>query len=128
MKNQQGTTLVEVLAALVILGIVGVGFIWAMTDITRTTPMVDDKTTALSLAESQIEYIRNQEYGWDYLKVGTPQGFHIHSPMAFPLDANGDGSIKGEENYIQKIRVDIWVPEANGGSKVVTTLEEYRTL
>ncbi len=128
MKNQQGTTLVEVLVAVAILGVVGVGFIWGMTSVTKTVPMVDDKVTALSLAESQMEYIRNQPYGWFYETVDAPPGMHIVTPMAFDFDANGDNLINQDDDFIQQIRIAIWVPEVNGGSKVVITLEEYRAL
>ncbi len=122
MKNQQGMTLVEVLSALAILGIVGAGFLWGMTDITKTTPRVDDKSTALSIAESQIEYIRNQNWqdadagGAEvYDLIDTPYGFNIQSPTALPM-----------ETGLQKLRVQVWVPDSDGSRKILVTLEEYR--
>ena len=130
MKNQQGTSLVEVLVSVMILGIVGVGFIWGMTTITKTTPLIDDRSTALSLAESQMEYIRNQPYGWDYDTIDTPTNVYIGTPMAFQFDANGDGMIDAEDDSIQKIEIKILVPDPDKalGRKMLINLEGYRTL
>ncbi len=132
MKNQKGTTLVEVLVALTILGITGTGFLYSMTDLTEATPRVDDKVTALSLAESQMEYIRSQPFqqadaggGMVYNLIpedDRPAGFNIVTPMAIPWDANGDGI---DDAFFEKLRVQVWVPTSSG-SKVLITLEEYR--
>ncbi len=133
MKNQKGTTLVEVLVAVVLLGICGTGFLWGMTNVTRTTPVVDDRSTALSVAESQMEFIRNQPYsepianggeGYQTLSAEKiPKGYFIDTPMAFPLDADWSG---GPDQFIQKLEVRVWVPQAGGGQDIVVTLEEYR--
>ena len=93
MKNQTGTTLIEVLVALVILGIAGAGFMIGMTSVTRSSTATDEKVMAMSLAESQMENIRNQEYGWNYDVVDLPVGMNIDTPMAFRFDANGDGVV-----------------------------------
>lgn len=128
MKNQMGTTLVEVLVALVILGIAGAGFMMAMISVTKSSTTTDEKVMAMSLAESQMEYIRNQEYGWDYELVDIPVGLNIDTPMAFQFDANSDGVIDHRDNYIQKLEVAVWVPDSDSGRDVLVTLEEYRTL
>ena len=61
-KNQKGLTLIEVLIALVILGIVTVALLTALTTSSRALILADEKTTAESLARSQLEYVKNAEY------------------------------------------------------------------
>ena len=60
--NSKGQTLIEVLIALAILGIVVVAFMTALTTASRAIIVADEHTTAESLARSQLESVKNQGY------------------------------------------------------------------
>ena len=68
-KNQKGQTLIEVLIAVAILGIVAVAFLSALTSASRAVIIGDERTTAESLIRSELEYVRSQEFSsppWSY--------------------------------------------------------------
>ena len=60
--SQRGQTLIEVLIALAILGVVAVTFLTALSTSSRTLILADEKTTAESLSRTQLEYLKNQPY------------------------------------------------------------------
>ena len=61
-KNQRGMTLVEVLLALSILAVVAVVFLMAMSTSSRGVLLSQEHVSAESLAKSQMEYIKQQNY------------------------------------------------------------------
>lgn len=61
-KNERGMTLIEVLIALAILGLVAVAFLSGLTTASRALLIADERTTAESLARSQMEYVKSQGY------------------------------------------------------------------
>jgi len=61
-KNEKGFGLIEVLMALALLGIIAVTFLAAINVASRAILIADERTTAESLAKSQMEYIKEQEY------------------------------------------------------------------
>ena len=65
-KGEKGLSLVEVVIAIGLLGIVAVGFLTAMRNSTSTLISVDDKETAKNLAESQMEYVKGLTFSSTY--------------------------------------------------------------
>jgi prepilin-type N-terminal cleavage/methylation domain-containing protein len=82
--QQEGQTLIEVLIALAIFGVVAVAFLTALTTTSVALIVADQKTTAESLARSELEYIRN-------------------SPYADTYDDNGDGWLTDTAVWVFKI-------------------------
>ena len=60
--NSRGFTLIEVLIALAILGIVAVAFLSALTTASTALILADERTTAESLTRTQLEYVKSQPY------------------------------------------------------------------
>ena len=82
--KSRGQTLIEVLIALAILGVVAVAFLTALTTSSRTIILADEKTTAESLSRTQLEYLKNQPYVTEtageaiYNKTAEPPGYSIN--------------------------------------------------
>ena len=70
LKNEEGISLIEVLVALAILALIGVGFLSALATSSKAIIIADTRTTAESLARSQMEYVKDQPYSveedWSY--------------------------------------------------------------
>jgi type II secretory pathway pseudopilin PulG len=68
--GSRGELLIEVLIALAILGIISVVFIGAMYTSLNAARITDERSNALTLAKSQIEYVRTAGYStidnWAY--------------------------------------------------------------
>ena len=62
MKNEKGFTLIEVMIAIALLGIIAVAFLGALATASRALVIADERATAESLARSQMEYVKNQDY------------------------------------------------------------------
>jgi len=60
--NSRAFTLIEVLIALAILGIVAVAFLSALTTASTALIIADERTTAESLTRTQLEYVKSQNY------------------------------------------------------------------
>jgi prepilin-type N-terminal cleavage/methylation domain-containing protein len=63
-KGERGISLIEVLIALAVLGIIAVTFLTALAVSGNSVAMTDEDATAESIARSQLEYIRQQVYIW----------------------------------------------------------------
>ena len=61
-KSERGFTLIEVLIALGVLGIIAATFLTALAVSGNSVILTDEKATAESIARSQMEYIREQQY------------------------------------------------------------------
>ena len=129
MNNKKGFTLVEVVIAIALLSIVIVAVLGALSTSFKADVVHDVQTTAESLARSEMEYVREQDYfkaPWSYELPSTPPPWdtdHTLTPghdnytasvNAVPLNTNDRG--------IQKITVAI---SHNDG--VITELESYKT-
>ncbi len=82
----RGLTLIEVLIAIALMGIVSVGILGGLSTASRTVSLGDERTTAESLARMQMEYVKGQSYNSTgqnetmYKKIGTiPRGYSIWS-------------------------------------------------
>jgi prepilin-type N-terminal cleavage/methylation domain-containing protein len=62
MKDEKGFSLIEVVIAIGVLGIIAVGFFTALSGSTKALITADERTTAESLARSQMEYIKKQNF------------------------------------------------------------------
>lgn len=65
--NERGQTLIEVVVALVLLGLIVTSVYMALNIGLRATGIVNERTTAESLTRSELESIKNCDYVyWDY--------------------------------------------------------------
>ncbi len=135
MKNEKGFTLIEVMIAIALLGIIAVAFLGALATASRALVIADERTTAESLARSQMEYVKNQgyiDYSADphgvYDKITTTTDYSIDS-TAVPFDpVTGQpysqvGGIFVQDDGIQKITVTV----SHLSKPDVITLEGYKT-
>jgi len=126
--SSKGFSLIEVLVALAILGLVAAAFLGGLATANKAMFIADKRTTAESLARTEMEYVKNQNYStalWDYelpssppswdLGHNLPEGYYGYtvSVDAVPLHATDDG--------IQKITVTVSLD-----TSVVIELVDYK--
>lgn len=145
-----GFTLIELLIALALFGIIAIAFAGGLGTASRATLIADIRTNAESLARTQMEYIKNQDYKDEdelvngealYLKIASadiPNGYEICSVsragvtvkcndldpvIAVPWDNDTGLPLEpsGTDNGLQKIKLVI----KHDGREVVT-LEGYK--
>ncbi len=107
MRDQIGMTLIETLIAMSILSIIAGAFLTSMTTAAQTSFINHKRATAESLAKSQMEYIKRQDYkvDGDYEKLtGLPQGYDLDI-VAERLNPRGDSTIN--DDGLQKIIVTV---------------------
>ncbi len=125
MKRERGFTLIEVLISLAVMGVIAVAFLGGLTTASKGLSITDERQTGQNLAETQMEFIRQQGYNselppqYQKLPAGEiPAGYDIEIE-AIRLDPDGDGL--GDDDNAQLIRINI-----THGSKDVLTLEDYK--
>ncbi len=128
--RESGFTLIEAVVALAIVGTIAVTFLGALVTTSKAAFTADEMATAESLAQSQMEYVKNANYadlsvtqysspvprGKDYINYSA-------AIAAEPLHDLDDG-IPGNgipDNGIQKITVTV----TRSGERVIT-LEGYK--
>lgn len=124
-KNEKGLTLVEVLVALAILGLVGVIFLSGLGTSFVTTTVNQERIDAEGLAKSQMEYVKSQDYDdvhnppqYAVIAAGSiPPGYFI-AVIAQRLDPLNDGT--GNDDGIQKITVNVYKGQDAGGQLLIT--------
>jgi prepilin-type N-terminal cleavage/methylation domain-containing protein len=85
--SSRGLTLVEVLVAIAVLGIVAITITTALATASVNLFIADERTTAESLARRQMEYVKSQGYQAEsvlgapvYQKIsGIPEGYSVWS-------------------------------------------------
>jgi len=111
--DERGFSLIEVVISLVLVGIIGVGFLSALGNVSKVTLTTDERQTACNLAETQMEYVKNQGYASSYEPAPIPPGYDgytVNIEVTSLQDSN-----------IQKITVYAGPPD-----KVPLTLEGYK--
>ncbi len=144
-KNERGFTLIEVVIAMLLLGIISVALLSGLATASRALVIADERATAESLARSQMEYVKNQSYitaaDYDvgvpgsgeviYVKItGIPAGYTIWSEdrasatvtdiIGVPWDSLNNISVDSDVG-LQRIKLVI---KHNG--KEIITLEDYK--
>lgn len=66
MKKERGFSLIEVLIAIALLGIVAIAVLGGLSTASKALFLADEKATAESLARSQMEWIKNHDYAFSY--------------------------------------------------------------
>jgi len=119
-RRESGITFLETVIALAILGAVSVSFLNGLTTASKSVFITDEHSTAESLAESQMEWVKKATYSYNattYPAAPIPDGkdFHQYSAnvVASPLRTPDDG--------IQKITIII---QRSGNN--VFSLEGYK--
>lgn len=139
MKKEKGFTLVEVLIALAILGVIGIALLGALATSAKAVIVTDERATAESLSRSEMEYVKSQDYSlaeWSYeLPAGTsptgvfPEWWDFDDPHTLPAGYTGftvtviATPIHDTDDGIQKITVTIEYLEEG----VIISLEGYKT-
>ena len=126
--GESGVTLIETLVALAVLGLIAVVFLSGLATAARATLIADEQATAESLARSEIEYVKGQDY-INYAEPDPGEYELITSPAPYgmeitvePIDPDtGQPLPAGQDDGIQRITVTV-----NRGSKLLLTLEGYK--
>jgi prepilin-type N-terminal cleavage/methylation domain-containing protein len=110
MQTQGGFSLIEVLLAMVLVGILGVAIPGALSTANVATIVSGEHTMAESLARSQMDYIQNQTYD----KTNNPPVYAVLpnlpanygiTRLTMRLDPKGDGI--ANDDGLQQIAVTI---------------------
>ena len=137
--NSKGFSLVEVLIGLALLGLVAVTLLGGLSTAFKADIIADERSTAQSLAQSQMEYVKSQNYssapaGGDatYLKIDLSEnpyyftesinraGDTVDDIKGVPWDTE-NGQPSYNDTGIQKITIIV-----QHSDKEVFTLEDYK--
>ena len=117
--SERGIALTEALVTIGITAIVAVAFLSSVSNTSMAVMTSQERVTAESLAKSQMEYIKSQEYSED-----NPISYYELSPSVIP--ENYDIAISGNQidghDGLQKIIVSV----THNGAEAFY-LENYRT-
>src|SRR5208283_1305690 len=83
MKNQKGFSLLEVLVAIALIGVVAAGFLGAMANATKGAITTDQIDTARTLAQGQMEYIKKLPFAPSYSPGDSTVYDSIHNHFIY---------------------------------------------
>ena len=113
MKSETGTSLIEAVVALALLGIIGLVFLSALATSSSSRMIADEHASAIILAESQMETVKKQTYALSYDPVSIPAEYPGYTAV-IDIDNLRNGNI-------QKITVTI-----RHNDQDIETLESYK--
>jgi prepilin-type N-terminal cleavage/methylation domain-containing protein len=144
MKSEKGFTLIEVLLALALLGVITVALFSGLFTASEALIASDKQTSAESLARSEMEYVKKQDYSvapWSYeLPSGTspeggfPEWWNEDNPHTLPPGYDGYTVTvivtrldPRADDWLQKITVTVKRLEDYPEDVEIIILEDYKT-
>jgi prepilin-type N-terminal cleavage/methylation domain-containing protein len=119
-KGKPGQTLMEMLIALAILGLVAVSFLSGVTNTSKGAFIADEQATAESLARSQMEWVKRLDYS--YNGTSYPVGLIPPTRDYFNYTVNiTSTALHNPDDGIQKIQISVLHSD-----KVVFKLEDNK--
>ncbi|MCK4353834.1 MAG: prepilin-type N-terminal cleavage/methylation domain-containing protein [Dehalococcoidia bacterium] len=119
-RNQKGVSVIEAIIALAILGVIAIAFLGGLMTSLKAVSITDERSTAQSLAQSQMEYVKSLPY-----EEGASPSYE-QTDMSSPDYPGYTSSVDVEllnppDDSIQKITITIKHHEKN-----VLTLADYK--
>jgi len=126
--GQKGLTLIEVLIAIALLGMIAVPFLTALSTSSEGIIIADEKTTAESLVRSEMEYVKNSPYnstGFSYDISTTPD-----EPPSWDSSHALDDRYAGYSVNVTGVPIDLHIQnitvEVYHGNESVLTTSTYK--
>jgi prepilin-type N-terminal cleavage/methylation domain-containing protein len=121
-EGENGFTLIEIVISLGILGVLVVAYITFLGGASKAFSIADERTTAESLARSQMEYIKSLPFDatapYQYAVLGTlPAGWGITPDPVVGAPVGGQVGLQ---------KVTFGVMHTANNNKLVITLEGYK--
>lgn len=135
MKSEKGLSLVEVMLAMVIMGILAVALLGAISGAFSSMVIADERVTAESLARSEMEYVKNLGYDdesqtvapWAYELPNNPPPWDATHSLPPGYDGYTVGvsadTLYVADDGIQRVTVTV----GHLGKQGVITLVDYRS-
>jgi len=149
-KGEKGFSLVEVLVAIGLLGVIAVPFLMALATAFKAGSTADSQSVAMSLAQSQVEYLKSQPYASPtpatngesiYTKISgasIPTGYSIESYNRAGTNTTSIVGVPWDSGNNQDPPTPLNTPSANDtglekitiiikqGNNTILTLETYK--
>ena len=114
MRSEKGFTLVEVIVAVALLAIIGIGLLSGLTGASTVLLKADTRETARDLAQAQMEYIQSQTYiasSEDYptlpdIETKYP-GYSVVTDFPMKSSIDEDGNLSDVDTGIQLITISV---------------------
>jgi prepilin-type N-terminal cleavage/methylation domain-containing protein len=119
-QEQRGFAILEMLMALALLGVIGAGFMSAVSTASVSTARLDEHVQAVALARSQLEQIKGVLYASSYsVTVSPPLPYSVTIQVLAIDDVNCIAELSC--NTLQQITVQVSRP-----GKTILSLANYR--
>jgi prepilin-type N-terminal cleavage/methylation domain-containing protein len=130
MKSEKGFSLIEVMIAIALLGIIGIAILGALATASRAMFVADERATAESLARSQIEYIKNQSYStinvdWDYTVTDSGRSSSDAPDWWLDVSPSGNPPLLSSDYAGYSVEASADEDEANVGLQKITVIVKH---
>ncbi len=130
MKSEKGFSLIEVIIAIALLGIIGTAFLGALATASKAMFVSDERATAESLARSQMEYIKKQDYStinvdWDYTVTDSGRSSSDAPDWWLDVSPGGNPPLLSSDYVRYSAEASADEDEANVGLQEITVTVKH---
>ena len=128
-REEKGFTLIEVLISIVLLGLITASLAFGISTASKVLVHNDSRETAKNLAETQLEYIKNQPFAMAY-----DTSYHVGPPVTgiqLPTGYSASNVVHSgtESAYFNPVRdasIQMIIITITGPGNVTYTLVDYK--
>ncbi|MDD4877223.1 MAG: type II secretion system protein [Dehalococcoidales bacterium] len=131
LRNQRGFSLIEIIVAVAIMSLIGVGLLTALDTNAKATQQLDEKVVATNLATAYFEAVKVLTYSDTYPDpeeiISIPPQYYVNVNIQYSSDGSSGDGITWVDTYTNQTIEKITITVSREDGKPILTICGFKT-